>query len=481
MKISLKIFVFTYCVMMCITVIGGFALVNYLYKSDMNQAMNTAMESNEVLYTYIASLDDIPDNGYVQYSLTGFMQRMTKDGGNNVFVGGRDEWREKVVLPGYSDLQDGQVISCVIEQDNRKIIQVTSRCDSKYIINYYDITGIIKHRDQNYRLYRKMIIICSMVIAIVLYIFSWYITRPLSQVTRMAEQISMGDYSVRTNTDYRKMKSYEVTKLSETLNVLAEHTEQHIAELEDMASKKEDFVGNFTHEIKTPLTSIIGYADLLRTYDLQPEKRREYSNFIYNEGKRLEQLSINLLQLIVMGRTEFVLTEQSTTVLFGRFMDAVHFSGEKYHVKIYMECEEAVIRVEPVMLTAAVINLVDNACKASKEGQDIYIRGQKQEEYYRVMVEDAGCGIPKNELDKITEPFYMVDKSRARSQGGAGLGLALCKRIAELHDGCIQIESELGAGTRISIIIPVQENSLEESGGEQNEMAETVQSDAHEA
>lgn len=481
MKISLKIFVFTYCVMMCITVIGGFALVNYLYRTDMNQAMDAAMESNEVLYTYIATLDDIPDSGYVQYSLTGFMQRMTKNSGNNVFVGGRAEWREKIVLPGYSDLQDGQVISCVIEADGRKIIQVTSRCDSKYIINYYDITGIIARRDQNYRLYREMIIIGSMVIAIVLYIFSWYITRPLSQVTRMAEQISTGDYSVRTDTDYRKMKSYEVTKLSETLNVLAENTEQHIAELEDMASKKEEFLGNFTHEIKTPLTSIIGYADLLRTYDLQPEKRREYSNFIYNEGKRLEQLSINLLQLIVMGRTEFVLTEQRTEVLFARFMDAVRFSGEKYHVKLDMECEEAVIPVEPVMLTAAVINLVDNACKASKEGQDIHIRGQREKEYYGIMVCDSGCGIPENELDKITEPFYMVDKSRARSQGGAGLGLALCKKIAELHNGYIQIESEPDVGTTISIMIPLQENLMKELGGEQNETAEAGHKAAYEA
>lgn len=479
MKISLKIFVFTYCVMMCITVIGGFALVNYLYKSDMNQAMDAAMESNEVLYTYISTLDDIPDNGYAEYSLTGFVQRMSgmKDGGRNVFVGGRAAWREKVVLPGYADLKDGQVISCVIEEDDRKMIQVTSRCDNNYIINYYDITGTLEQRDRNYHLYRQVIIVGSMVIAIVLYIFSWYITRPLSQVTRMAEQISMGDYSVRTDADYKKMKSYEVAKLGETLNVLAEHTEQQIAELEDMARKKEDFVGNFTHEIKTPLTSIIGYADLLRTYDLQPEKRRQYSNFIYNEGRRLEQLSINLLQLIVMGRTEFVMTEQRTTALFERLEDAVHFSGEKYHVNLQMECEEASIWVEPVLLTAAVINLVDNACKASEEGQRVHIYGKNQGENYEIVVEDSGRGIPQNELDKIMEPFYMVDKSRARSQGGAGLGLALCKRIANLHGGDIRIESELGQGTKISIVIPVKqasmEDSMEKSGGEKNETGKT--------
>lgn len=471
MKISLKIFVFTYCVMMCITVIGGFALVNYLYRSDMNQAMATAMDGNEVLYTYISTLDDIPDNGYAEYSMTGFVQKMEgmRGDGKNVFIGGREAWREKIVLEGYTDLQDAQVISSVIEEDGRKLIQVTSRCDNKYIINYYDITGIIEKRNQNYRLYRQIIIIGSMVIAIVLYIFSWYITRPLSQVTHIAEQISMGDYSVRTDADYKKMKSYEVAKLGETLNVLAEHTENHIAELEDMARKKEDFVGNFTHEIKTPLTSIIGYADLLRTYDLQPEKRREYSNFIYNEGKRLEQLSINLLQIIVMGRTEFAMSEQRTVAFFERLREAVHFSGEKYHVNMEIKYEEAMIKAESSLLTTAVINLVDNACKASEQGQTIEITGQIQDGKYIIAVADHGRGIPQNEIDKIMEPFYMVDKSRARSQGGAGLGLALCRQIAELHGGCVRIESVLGEGTRASIMIPLQGKDASMTGGEQDE------------
>lgn len=461
MKISLKIFVFTYCIMMLVTVIGGLTLVDYIYKSDYNHAVDTAMKDNEILYTYIASMDDMPDDGYSDYSLAGIVQHLSgSDENNRIFIGDYKAWKELIVLEGYTNLEQGQVISSIIDSDNGKCIQVTSRYGMKYIINHYSIADILAKRNSNYKFYRYVIIIVSVVIAIVLYIFSWYTTRPLSKLTRIADMMSEGDYSVRVDTAYRNMKSYEVTKLGETLNQLAENTEEHILRLEELAQKREDFVGNFTHEIKTPLTSIIGYADLLRTYDLMPNKRRDYSNFIYNEGKRLEQLSFNLLQLIVMGRTDFELTNIDTDILFEKLNEAVRFSGEKYKVRIRMKHESAKVVAEPSLITAAIINLIDNACKASEIGQSVSVLGKVKGNRYAVFVIDNGRGIPAGELDKIMEPFYMVDKSRARRQGGAGLGLALCHKIMEIHDGSIRIKSVLGKGTSVMILLDVAEGDV---------------------
>ncbi len=456
MKISLKIFVFTYCIMMCITVFGGFAIVNYLYHQDMNAAMEAAADSNANLYTYIASLEDIPDNSYAEYSLAGFEQRMSgRNKNSELFVGNHEEWLNKIKLEGYRDLEKGQVISSVINTDNGLCIQVTSRYEDRYLISYYDIENVLRQRDSNYRFYRRIIIIVSMVIAIVLYLFSWYITRPVSKVTEMAEEISAGNYSVRVDTDYRKMKSYEVAKLGEILNELARNTEEHIIELEDIARKREDFVSDFTHEIKTPLTSIIGYADLLRTYDLQPDKKREYSSFIYNEGKRLEQLSLNLLQLIVMGKSDFNIEPVSTKVLLDKLKEAVYFTGEKYSINIEFECQNAMIMVEESLVMTALINLVDNACKASEPNQSVFVNGHLSDDNrcYEITVSDNGHGIPADELSRITEPFYMVDKSRARSQGGAGLGLALCKKISEIHGGALRFESVVGEGTSVTLSV----------------------------
>lgn len=471
MKISLKIFVFTYCVMMCITVVTGFMLVNYLYRTDLEQAKESALENNEVLYTYVATIDGIPDVGYVKYSMADFVQRMagTKGHEKSVFIGTYDAWKQRVVLDGYDDIESGQVISSVIQSDNGIFVQVTSRCSDRYIINYYDITKIIAKRDSNYNLYRQAIIVLSMVIAIVLYVFSRYITKPIEKITSMAEKISAGDYSVRTDADYRKMKSYEVAKLGETLNELAENTEQHIADLENLARKNEDFVGNFTHEIKTPMTSIIGYADLLRTYDLEPDKRREYSNFIYRESKRLETLSINLLQLIVMGKKEFDKISINAGDFFARLKESVLFVGKKYSVDIDISYDDAELYIEPSLLIAAVVNLTDNACKASGENTVVKVKGTRQDKTYNITVSDNGCGIPEDEIAKIIEPFYMVDKSRARKQGGAGLGLALSVKIADIHGGKLDIKSEVDKGTDVTITIPLFADKSIDIGGESDE------------
>lgn len=463
MKISLKIFIFTYCIIMMVSVVGGFALVGYLYHADLNHAYEVAEDNNENLYAYVASLDSVPNSRYSAYSMASFTQRVSQSKQDSIFIGNHEGWLKEVQLEGYSDLLKNQVISSVVEHEGVRYIQVTSRFEDIYIINYYDISNVIAQRDSNYNLYRKVIILISLIIAVVLYLFSLYITRPLVKVTNMARNISEGNYNVRVDADYKKMKSYEVAKLGETLNLLAEHTEHHIDELKEIAQKREDFVGNFTHEIKTPLTSIIGYADLLRTYDIEPEKRFEYSNFIYKEGKRLEQLSFNLLQLIVMNNTEFSFRQMNTKALFNMVKDDVRFLGEKYDLELSFSCEDAFIQVEPALITTAIINLVDNARKASKAGDKIQIIGKKQGiEYYDIQIIDEGCGIPKEELKRILEPFYMVDKSRARKQGGAGLGLALCNRIAGLHQGKLLVESTINVGTKVTIQIPIVERINQE-------------------
>ena len=120
---------------------------------------------------------------------------------------------------------------------------------------------------------------------------------------------------------------------------------------------------------------------------------------------------------------------------------------------IRMRCEPAVVLAEPSLISAAVINLIDNACKASEEGQRVSVIGKIKDDQYGFIVVDNGRGIPEEEIEKIFEPFYMVDKSRARSQGGAGLGLAMCNKIAEIHNGKLGIKSTVGKGTSAMILV----------------------------
>lgn len=421
MKISLKIFIFTYCIMMLVTILGGFLLIDYEYQNSLEQARKTALEDNKTLYTYISMADEmLGDPSSAEYSLERFVSRMSYGNPNEVLLGEYENLEEQILLGKAEKLESGQYIYSIIQKDNQTKIQVISRYKHRYMINYYNISDLMEKRNQNYRLYRNIIIGISVVIAAVLYLFSWYITKPLVKVTKMAGKLSGGDYTARIDSSYKEMKSYEVEQLGNTLNQLASSTESYIEELKEAAQKKEDFMGNFTHEIKTPMTSIIGYADLLRTYDLEPDKRREYSNYIYTEGKRIEQLALNLLQLIVMDKTEFSMTMIQVKTLFEQLEAEVRFLGKKHQMHICFECESGMIWGEKSLLLVAIKNLIDNACKASKKDATIFVQGRRVDEGYEIQVMDQGHGIPQEELNRILEPFYMVDKSRTRSQGGAG-------------------------------------------------------------
>lgn len=282
MKISLKIFIFTYCIMMLTTIFGGFLLIDYDYQNSFERAKKTALEDNKTLYTYILMADEMLRNSSsAEYSMEQFINRIADGNQTEILFGEYKNLREHILLGNAEKLESGQYIYSVMSQENQTKIQVISKYKAQYIINYYNISELLTRRDQNYQLYRNIIIGISIVIAVVLYLFSWYITKPLVKVTRMAEKLSAGDYTVRIDSSYKNMKSYEVEQLGNTMNQLAGSTETYIEELKEAVRKKEDFMGNFTHEIKTPMTSIIGYADLLRTYDLESDKRREYSNYIY--------------------------------------------------------------------------------------------------------------------------------------------------------------------------------------------------------
>lgn len=453
MKISLKIFIFTYCIMIVVTVLGGFLLINYEYQKELDQAKTRAQEHNETLYTYVATLEELLDSERAKYSLDNLIDRMSGETGREVLVGDHDSLLTQIVAGKATELETGQWIYAIWEDKGGKVLQVTSRYEENYIINYYDLSEILQNRDANYTLYKNIIILTSVVIAIVLYLFSWYITRPLVKVTQMAERLSLGDYQARVDDSEEYMKSYEVQKLGSTLNLMAERTQQHMQQLQEEARRKEEFMGNFAHEMKTPMTSIIGYADLLRTYDLKPEKRREYSNFIYNEGKRVEQLSLNLLQMIVLDKKDFEKRQILAEALFAQLKESVHFLGEKYGVRLHFKYDPGYIYVEQSLMVTAILNLVDNACKASGEKEDVYILGKRLGPKYAIAVVDFGVGIPEEEIAKIMEPFYMVDKSRARKQGGAGLGLSLCQKIVRLHEGELHITSQPGKGTWMTILL----------------------------
>ena len=229
--------------------------------------------------------------------------------------------------------------------------------------------------------------------------------------------------------------------------------ERSIENLENVAARREEFIGSFAHELKTPLTAIIGYADMLRSKEMAPKSRFTAAGYIFSEGKRLEALSLKLMDIIVAGKQDFE-PKRFEVGYFIRSIAAVTVpSLSNEGITLDMRWEPGEIEVEPDLFKTLMINLVDNARKASHKGGVIELFGKAEDGGYALYVRDHGRGMPKEELSKITEPFYMIDKSRSRAQNGAGLGLALGARIAELHGTKLEYESEEGKGTTVRILL----------------------------
>lgn len=212
-------------------------------------------------------------------------------------------------------------------------------------------------------------------------------------------------------------------------------------------------MGAFAHELKTPMTSIIGFADLLRQDSLDESTRMMAAEYIFSEGRRLERLSFKLLDLLLLKKDGI----KAKTIWLGSFVAEVERALspvlDKKNIRLLCKAEQTKVAFEPDLTKSLLYNLVDNAAKAMEGSGTITVQAASIPGGCQFTVTDEGRGMEKAELSKITEAFYRVDKARSRSQGGAGLGLSLCRQIVELHSGHIGFESEPGKGTTVTVTL----------------------------
>ncbi len=312
-----------------------------------------------------------------------------------------------------------------------------------------EVTEIFDRARSNLRTYRLGMLLILLAGVGLTTGFTLLLTRPIRRISRTAKQLSQGQYDKRVSV----RTSDELGQLAADFNAMAEALEQKIRELEDAAQRQKDFTASFAHELKTPLTSVIGYADTLRSRSLPPEGQMEAASYILSEGRRLEAMSFALLDLFSLERSAPQMERVNLRRLLSAVRESLRYPMEKAGVRLEVHCPELEITAAPELLKVLVYNLADNARKASPRGADVTIRAERTERGgVRLSVRDRGAGIPAEALSRITEPFYMVDKSRARAQGGAGLGLTLCRRIAEAHGGRLEFESVPGEGTCVYVI-----------------------------
>ena len=465
MKFSYKILLWTIIIMAGAFGISGYFFLDYVFGASMEREIGQALDESSILqFAFETAALNIPS----KYDL--LQDRSIEQIGSNLENSGQtrrllrisDENRG-ILYASDGFVNDTDFLQQIVERT--RIYQIISH-EGRYYIrtgtmfdaldrNLYletmkDVTEVYEERQAGFSVYRRVTLLMLLGASVIMLFISAWLTKPIRLLTRAAKRMQDGDYSYRA----KRISNDEMGQLTNDFNRMANALEENIERLEDEIRAREDFVAAFSHELKTPLTSIIGYADLLRSRKLDDEKQFLSANYIYTEGKRLETMSFRLLDIIVTKRDEIELQSVQVRTLF-QYLKEMYTSNKE--MRFAFRYEKAVVQAESNLMISVLLNLVDNACKASEPGGIIEIFGRKMENGYLFSVRDYGVGIPKDECKKITEAFYMVDKSRSRSKNGAGLGLALCSEILALHHSELIIESKVGEGSCFSFLLPYAE------------------------
>ena len=292
-------------------------------------------------------------------------------------------------------------------------------------------------------------------------------------MTAATQKIADGNYAERV----AESGSDEVGQLARNFNQMAWAIEEKINELSQSAQEKEDFAANFAHELKTPLTSVIGYADRIYKKELSRDAQKQAAWHIWNEGMRLEALSLKLMDLTVLNHRNFVLEDIDAALLLAELAADVEYLMHEKGIAFLYTAQQAYIKADYDLFKTLFLNLIDNAAKAGASHiqvngflSDGILRQHPGETHsrtqpvqlYTIQITDDGCGIPPEEIQRITEAFYMVDKSRSRKLHGAGLGLSLAQKIAEIHGSRLDFTSDGSSGTTVTIVLTpsVQDTDL---------------------
>jgi len=292
-----------------------------------------------------------------------------------------------------------------------------------------------------------LVLMCMLFAAVFTMGFGGQHLKPVHRVNKAMKQVSKGDFSIRVD-DCNCVG--EIRELVQSYNHMAE-------ELSGIEMFRTDFINNFSHEFKTPIVSIRGFAKQLERDDLTDEQRREYTRIIVTESERLANMSANVLLLTKLENQQ-IITDQAVYALDEQLRSCILLMekqwGEK-NLDLRLELDELQYRGNEEMMSHVWVNLISNAIKFSPEGGVLEIGCMRVQDFIVVQVRDEGEGMDSATQARIFEKFYQGDSAHATE--GNGLGLSLAKRIVDLCRGKIAVNSAPGQGTTFSVYLPIEE------------------------
>ncbi|WP_077324160.1 sensor histidine kinase [Virgibacillus siamensis] len=296
------------------------------------------------------------------------------------------------------------------------------------------------------RMFLAVLLVLVLLFSFLLILISTrFIVKPVERLTDATRKIAAGNYHVKLNVNRRD----EIGRLASDFTKMSDNLQQ-------TEEKRQEFVSNVSHEIQSPLSSIQGFSQLLREEEMTEEERKHYLTIIENESRRLSQLGKQLLTLSFLDNE--MDERETTSIQLGEQLKEVVSAAQWLWVErgITVELEDAPywIHGNSKLLHQVWMNLLTNAIRYTASGGTVRIYAEERQEAIDVMVDDNGIGIAKKDIPHLFDRFYKVDKARTRTENSTGLGLSIVKKIIELHNGTIMVESEPDHGTTFVVTLP---------------------------
>ena len=457
MKLRHKISLLAGSILLLVLLICAGALLLYARKTILALAEDQARDKQSALaasFSSMARYYAVPEDGdAARESLIRYCFSRFADREGVLMRGGETLCSSVAVDPSLYAVLDREENRTAVYRglvDGRQLLIVASlewvQADTLYVGLVRDITEVY---DAMARLTRLFLGVCSAGVALgmgLLFLAVQRSTAPLSRLTAATGEIAAGAYDKRVIVSGRD----EVGDLGHSFNRMAEAVENKIADLTEQNERQRLFIGGVSHEFKTPLAAVRLHGDLLQSAKLSEAEREDSLQHIRRAGTYMTSMTQSLMELLLLDKD--IETEETDPVaLLDTVAEAARDSLCARGVTLVTQCEtHAPLPLNRTLMTSLLLNLIENAARSyDPEDEDRTVTLRAYDRCFEVA--DRGRGIPPEAQEHIFEPFYRVDKSRSRKQGGSGLGLALVKAIADAHGAAISIDSQPGRGTTFRV------------------------------
>lgn len=462
MKLKNKLFI-SFATLFFITLnIFGYILIQSIFYTSLKSTIDNSFKEYSVIYSNIKvgenlnnlfltnkELISIKSDSYLNNIQNKSINLEFRDLKKNLIYSSNNSFN----LPSELFKFDNKNISNYIILSSNKshtlvINKIINFNNSEYYFTYMNsLNNLYQSRVYSFLILLILNILIGVLLIFLIYYISNDITKPLNSLIEKINQIIVGNYNEEIIYD---SNIDELNTISSKFNILSEEIKSKIILLENKNLEKQRFIDNLTHEIRTPLTSIVGYSKLIIDKDIQDINliHKSFEN-IYKDGKRIESLTENLIKLITLDKTCLDIKKVSVLGIINDIQSTFNLNLIKKDINFIIQGNDFNIDTDVYLISTLISNFIDNSIKAmstsvTKELKFILNNNS-------ITIIDTGCGIPKESLDKVFEPFYMVDKSRESSLGGFGLGLSICANIIKLLDIDFSIESSENIGTTITL------------------------------